>query len=78
MIDLEIDTYLTKRWRRRKRVKYTRGLAVYKAQRKAVLKIEIGVIRDGNMEEALQAAFDRVQIALIENMARVNVLLSML
>ncbi|EXF82388.1 hypothetical protein CFIO01_01848 [Colletotrichum fioriniae PJ7] len=78
MIDLEIDTYLTKRWRRRKRAKYTRGLAVYKAQRKAVLKIEIGVIRDGNMGEALQAAFDRVQIALIENMTRVNVLLSML
>ncbi|KXH52764.1 hypothetical protein CNYM01_05147 [Colletotrichum nymphaeae SA-01] len=44
--------------------------SVYKAQRKAVLKIEMGVIRDGNMGEALQAAFDRVQIALIENMTR--------
>ncbi|KAF4774843.1 hypothetical protein HER10_EVM0003991 [Colletotrichum scovillei] len=77
-IDLDIDAYLTKRWRRRQRVKYTRGLAVYKAQRKAILKIEMGVIRDGNMGEALQAAFDRVQIALIENMTRVNLLLSML
>ncbi|KAK1722215.1 uncharacterized protein CLUP02_02876 [Colletotrichum lupini] len=78
MIDLDIDAYLTKRWRRRKRVKYTRGLAVYKAQRKAVLKIEMEVIRGGNMGQTLQAAFDRVQIALIENMTRVNLLLSML
>ncbi|KAL0778874.1 hypothetical protein CaCOL14_005132, partial [Colletotrichum acutatum] len=78
MIDLDIDAYLTKRWRRRKRVKYTRGLAVCKAQQKAVAKIEMGVIRDGNMGEALQAAFDRIQIALIENTTRVNFLLSML
>ncbi|KAK1657434.1 hypothetical protein BDP55DRAFT_721442 [Colletotrichum godetiae] len=78
--DLEIggDSYFAKRWRHRKRVKYTKGLAVYKAQRKAVLKIEMRIIRGGNMGEALQAAFDRVQIALIENMVRVNSLLSML
>ncbi|KAK1621741.1 hypothetical protein BDP81DRAFT_455938 [Colletotrichum phormii] len=77
-LDIGGDSYLAKRRRRRKRVKYTKGLAVYKNQSKAVLEIEMRVIRGGNMGEALQAAFDRVQTALIENMVRVNLLLSML
>ncbi|OHF03637.1 hypothetical protein CORC01_00956 [Colletotrichum orchidophilum] len=78
IVNLKENSYrVTRDARRLKRVEFERALRSCKRQRRLVLAAERRIIKEGYMREILQAAFDRVQIAITENMKQAKEMLSM-